>query len=88
MSKSTQVISKLTCVSRILEVQRLIQHTNDVRILRQKLFEPHHNLESFIKNYINISEIEILDASNTELEKIISSPFFRWSVFEDYKIKD
>lgn len=85
---NTQHISKLLAISRILEVQRLITSTNDIRILRQKLFEPTYNLELFVKNYINIPEIDLLEYNDIELEKIISSPFFRWSIFEDYKIKD
>lgn len=87
--KSTRYISRCTAVSRIIEIDKIIADKN-YRELESLTSEHDIDLASFVNNTtpLNTNEGELSKWTDTMLGDKMDEPFYRFSMFDNYLIKD
>jgi isopentenyldiphosphate isomerase len=87
--RSTSDISRCTAVSRIIEIDKIIADKN-YRELESLTSEYDIDLVSFVNNAtpLNTNEDELSKWTDTMLEDMMDKPFYRFSMFDNYLIKD
>lgn len=85
--QSTRDITREQAIDRILEIVDLIKIKN-YRKLEEISYETDLNLQEFVENWIPIDSLNIHSWTNKMLEDYIDNPFFRYSLFDNYLIKE
>ena len=85
--KSTQNITRVHAISRIIEIATLIKEENYLAI-EEASFETEVNLQKFINNWTSIDLSNIDNWTNKMLEDYMDNPFFRHSLFDNHLIEN
>lgn len=87
--KSTSYVTRKTAVSRILEVDALLMQKH-YRALEETTSEHEHNLENFVNSTepLRVTLEDLERWTDTMIEDKLDEPFYRWSMFDNYFIKD
>lgn len=83
--QTTYDISRADAIERIMLVVKLIQ-AKDYRELEWISFEPHENIQQFVDAEQNYDVAHIQKWTNRMLEDTMDMPFFRHSMFENYRV--
>lgn len=84
--KSTRDITRATAIDRIYEITSIILR-KDYRELEAKTHDPDYDLKEFIDSGIQYPYV-IDKYTNRMLEDIMDCPFYRFSMFDNYCIKE
>ena len=85
--KSTQYIHRRDAIHRIKVICNCVD-TKNYKLLEDICLESDENVESFVDNCDTSFFVGIYNYSDSMLENIIDKPFFRFSMFDNYFIKD
>jgi len=84
--QSTQHITRETAIGRIQEITKLIEK-NRYRDIEEKSFESEYDLQQFVIDFVP-TQLDNIDIwTDTMLENLMDSPFFRFSMFDNYSIR-
>lgn len=82
--KSTMRISRKDAINRIVEIQELVANNNF-----QAVESITYETECDIKEFFNSGALfDISKWTNTMLGNLLDTPFFRFSMFENYMVFD
>lgn len=85
--QSTRYITRETAIDRIRVITNLIKR-KDYLGLDSNSFEPDYDIQEFVDNCI-IVDIYYLDRwTDKMLEDYMDNPYFRFSLFDNYLIRD
>lgn len=82
--KSTMEISRKDTISRITEIQRLVANHNFYEV-ESITYEPEHDIREFFNSMVLF---DVSKWTNTMLEDLLDTPFFRFSMFDNYIVID
>ena len=91
--QSTMDITREEAIVRIIKIDHLALYKK-YSSLEETTFEPDFSVENFVEKYhqmlsINSFKIDLLTEYTDEmLEKIMDKPFYRYSMFDNYLIKE
>lgn len=85
--QSTQNIVRSQAKYRILQVINLIK-TKNYKELEHISFEPDVNLQEFVDSWDGKDITHIDTWTDKMLEEMMDEPFFRYSMFENYLIRE
>ena len=85
--QSTAYITREEAIDRIKEIAMwfLVKNYREVEI---NSFDPDVNMLKFVDNWIPIDVFSVDNWTNKMLEDYMDSPFFRYSMFDNYLIED
>lgn len=85
--QSTRNISRVIAIARIKDIHGMIQKKY-YRTIEALSFEPNEDIVEFVKDNLNMDISSIEQWTNSMLEEVLDRPFFRWSMFNNYTIKE
>ena len=89
--QSTRTITREAAISRILEVNTLVD-AQDYKGLEGITFEADHNICNFVvtRNFVNKEGVcaDLSKLTDSMVEEMIDLPFYRFSMFENYQIRE
>lgn len=83
--QTTVTLNRTVAINRIIRMEFLIQSKDYVNI-QQKTFEPDESINELINNHKNLDLPNIENWTNEILEEILDKPFYRQSLFENYRV--
>jgi len=85
--KSTKEITRKDAIKRIKEIIILIKKEYYFDI-ENNVFEPDNDIIEFMNNWVPINISTINQWTNKMLANYMDKPFFRFSMFDNYLIKE
>lgn len=87
--KSTSYVTRESAISRILEVDGLLCQKH-YRALEATTSEHNYDLEAFVDSTepLNVTHGCLSRWTDTMLEDKLDEPFYRWSMFDNYYIRE
>lgn len=87
--KSTQYVTRQDAITRILEIDALLSQKR-YRDLDNATGEHDYSVENFVNETapLGITLGEIENWSDTMIEDELDEPFYRWSMFDNYYIRE
>lgn len=89
--QSTQDITRASCIERIMKVDYLLFHKK-YRKLEQMTSEYDEKVEDFVNTarplMLDCQDLDLEDWTDTMLEDKMDEPFYRFSMFDNYLIKE
>ena len=84
--KSTQHVSREAAIARIAHITALALNKNYIAI-EQCSFEHDHEVSEFVNEFIVSPNFDVIhNWTNKMIEEILDTPFYRFSMFENYFI--
>lgn len=86
--QSTRVITRNNAIRRICEIN-LLAGLKDYRGIESATYEPDYAIKEFVDNYNGILDVvNWVNWTNYMLAEQMDDPFYRFSIFENYRVVD
>jgi len=85
--KSTVYITRHNAIKRIKDVTKEALN-KDYRSVARMSFEDRYSVESFINNFECPDIVGMEKWTDKMIEDVLDLPFFRWSMFDNYLIRN
>lgn len=82
--KSTMQISRKDAINRIVEIQRLVASHNFYEV-ESITYDPEYDIRKFFNS---MAIFDVSQWTNTMLGDLLDTPFFRFSMFDNYLVID